>query len=226
MRMIRILAVLLFFFLSACSVASNPVMQSIQALIKSDDSSGLNPNYRYLRVVVDGHVVFWALGNTDRDANGPIEVWYSAERAVFRFQNGRLVGSVGLPVEWRNVVLPQLPAWSELSRMGHSFSWERVRDVMPDYRFGIHDKLGLRAIPVPDHSEIRDLNPATLTWFEETSVSANSNLPAARYAVDLREGGGSVVYGEQCLSADFCFSWQRWSVAPNSGNKSQLESKR
>jgi hypothetical protein len=31
--------------------------------------------------------------------------------------------------------------------------------------------------------------------------------------VDLRGGKETVVYGEQCITPDICFTWQRWSAA-------------
>jgi hypothetical protein len=44
-------------------------------------------------------------------------------------------------------------------------------------------------------------------------VSADDKtLPPARYAVDLRGGKETVVYGEQCITPDICFTWQRWSA--------------
>ncbi len=209
-------------------MGSNPAMESMQALFKSnvnDAGISLNPNFRYLRVVVDGRVVFLALGYEDKDAKGPIEVWYSAEREVFRFQNGRLIGAAGLNIEWRNVTLPVLPSWSEISRTDNSIHWTRIRDVMPNYRFGVQDKLVLHRIAAPVKSESQGLNLAMLTWFEEQTASAlhDTALPVAHYAVDLREGRETVVYGKQCLSAELCFSWQRWPVASTSSNKTQAE---
>ncbi len=212
-------------------MGSNPAMQSIQELFKSnvnDAGIRLNPDFRYLRVVVDGRVVFLALGYEDKDAQGPIEVWYSAEREVFRFQNGRLIGAAGLNIEWRNVTRPALPSWSEISRTDHPIHWTRIRDVMPNYRFGVQDKLVLRRIAAPVKSEIQGLDSATLTWFEERfdSESYDTALPVAHYAVDFRDGREAVVYGEQCLSAELCFSWQRWPVVSTNINKPQAKNKR
>ncbi|MHB1620410.1 MAG: YjbF family lipoprotein [Sulfuricella sp.] len=196
-------------------------MQTLQQVVKQDGNiahAHFNPNFRYLRVVVDGRVVFLALGNEDIDSRGPIEVWYSAEREVLRLQNGRLVGAVGLPTEWRHVSLPErLPSWAALAHAGQAVRWTRTRDVMPGYRFGISDALVLRKISPPNKSELRDVDPQSLTWFEEQTDTEHSTvsmaLPPARYAVDLREGKGTAVYGEQCLAPDLCFTWQRWPAA-------------
>ena len=84
------------------------------------------------------------------------------------------------------------------------------------------DRIGtVIALPTEDQW---DIDPKELTWFEEriqsepqtgaTILSALSSkdriLPPARYAVDFRDGYEFVVYGDQCLSEDFCFTWQRW----------------
>ena len=99
--------------LTACSSTSNAILQTLPYAIGRDSkiaNARLNPNFRYLRVTVGGRVVLLALGNTDSHPQGPIEVWYSAEREVLRLQNGRLVGAVGLTTEWREVSLPALPS--------------------------------------------------------------------------------------------------------------------
>ena len=218
--------------LSSCSSASNSMLQTLQSAARRGDSSAsarLNPNFRYLRVTIAGRVVLRALGDEDIDLRGPVEVWYSAEREVLRLQNGRLVGAVGLTAEWRNVVLPELPSWSVLARGDQAFRWTRVRDVMPGYRFGLRDAMSLRVIPQPRGSELQGMDPQRLTWFEERvdaeqdagssrgSSLANSGILApARYAVDIRDGKEIVVYAEQCLAPDLCFTWQRWPVQAQS----------
>jgi hypothetical protein len=220
--------------LSACSTGSYPVLQTLQSVVARDAGiagANLNPNFRYLRVTIEGRVVLLALGDVDKDAHGPVEVWYSAEREVLRFQNGRLVGAVGLTTEWRSVLLPDLPSWSALARSNDAFRWTRTRDTMPGYRFGLKDALSLRVVADSRKSALKGLDPESLTWFEERvetvpvavllGVLADNSavdlpLPPARYAVDLSDDKETVVYGEQCLRANLCFTWQRWPVQPPS----------
>jgi hypothetical protein len=88
----------------------------------------------------------------------------------------------------------------------------RTRDVMPGYSFGVRDSLSLSVISPPDKSALQELEPKELTWFEERLADdgRSKGLPAARYAVQLAGEQGVVVYGEQCLAPQMCFSWQRW----------------
>ena len=220
--------------LSGCSASSNAILQTLPYAYRRNpgvDSARLNPNFRYLRVTIGGRVALLALGNVDSHPQGPIEVWYSAEREVLRLQHGRLVGAVGLTTEWRDVSLPELPSWSVAARANQAYLWTRTRDVMPGYRFGVKDALSLRVVSEPKRSALQGLDPQRLTWFEEraesgsvaglSAVFGNSStvdipLPPARYAVDLQGGRETVVYGEQCLAAELCFTWQRWPVQAQS----------
>ena len=218
--------------LAACTGASTGIVQTLQTVWRSDaaaEQAALNPSLRYLRVVSGGRIVLLVLGNVESGAQGPIEVWYSAEREVLRLRNGRVVGAVGLTTEWRSVSMPQLVSWSELARTAAPARWVRTRDVMPGYRYGVRDELLLSLIPAPAKSALQGVDPQRLTWFEERlqsiagdSVLARRANPAdpplapARYAVDLRAApdiADRVVYGEQCLAAELCFSWQRWPAS-------------
>jgi hypothetical protein len=102
---------------------------------------------------------------------------------------------------------------------------------MPGYRFGVKDALSLRVVSEPKRSELKGLDPQRLTWFEERVESGpvarfsavfggrstvDIPLPPARYAVDLQGGLETVVYGEQCLARDLCFTWQRWPAQAQS----------
>lgn len=206
----------------------NAIVDSMRYAVQgsgSVDSARLNPKFRYLRVTIDGRVALLVLGYEDSDTRGPVEVWYSAEKEVLRLQNGRIVGAVGTTTEWRNVVLPELPSWSALVHAGKPVQWVRMRDVMPGYRYGVRDTLLLRAIAPPRDSALKGRDPQSLKWFEEriqsdvptrfpatlfNGLAGDKPLPPARYAVTLQDGREIVVYGEQCLAPELCFTWQRW----------------
>jgi len=187
--------------------------QSLVARNPSPDDAKLNPNLRYLRVTIDGRVVLLALGYYDAHPLGAIEVWYSAEREVVRLQNGRLVGAVGMTTEWRNVVLPDLPGWDKLVSGAVPLQWSRVRDVMPGYHYGLRDTLSLNLAPPPAKTALQGFDPKDLARFEERLAEdglSKTTLPVARYAVGLAGAQSIVVYGEQCLGPQMCFTWQRW----------------
>lgn len=221
---IRVSALSLVAALSGCSPATNAIVDTARSVLpRVSDADGvpLNPNFRYLRVTINGRVALLVLGFEDRHPQGAVEVWYSSEREVLRLQDGRLAGAVGVTTEWRNVVLPELPRWSAIARTTTPVAWVRVRDVMPGYRFGIRDALRLRVIPQPAETRLRGIDPTRLAWFEEESEPGANALPSARYGVELRGGKDDVVYGEQCLAPELCFAWQRWpaGVADSSEKK-------
>jgi len=110
---------------------------------------------------------------------------------------------------------------------------------MPGYRFGVEDDLVVGVISAPAKSGLRGVAAESLTWFEESTASSAGEsvrravfgataatwLPPARYAVDLGGGGDQVVYAEQCLAADLCLSWQRWSAAMQQPVKREAQKK-
>ena len=198
--------------LAGCAESTSAFLQTFQRGWTggpSADDVAIQPRYRYLRVTLEGRVALLILGFIDAHPLGPIEVWYSGEREALRLQHGRLIGASGLPTEWREVRLPDMPPWSSLARAGKPFPWVRVRDVMPGYRYGVRDALTLSVVPAPPSSALRGMDPQRLVWFEERAdpgAAGIEPLPPARYALE----GETVVYGEQCITPIKCFSWQRW----------------
>jgi hypothetical protein len=193
---------------AGCADNSRAVVQTVRDAFGSNaaaaDAFKTDPRYRYLRVTHQGGVAILILGGVDKDARGVIQTWYATDAALLKLQNGRLVGATGVSPEWRSVTLPELPAWSAITKPIH---WERARDVMPGYRFGIRDQLVLAVIPTPGKHGLVQMDANKLVWFEErTEASTDEKLPPARYAVQ----GDTVVYGEQCVSAGNCIKWQRW----------------
>ncbi len=181
------------------------------------DAALLNPSIRYLRVTVNREPALLALGFVDVDAMGrPIEVWLSADREVLRLQAGRLAGLIGTAIEWRRVMLPaQLPAWG-VSPDKSAFL--RIRDEMPGYRIGLREQMMRISIAPPQGTELRQLAPEALQWFEERASlvtedgepAGSAAAPVARYGVKQGAGLSEVVYAEQCVSAEICLTWQTW----------------
>jgi hypothetical protein len=156
---------------------------------------------------------------------GPVEVYYGSSGEVLRLRDGRLMGVLGLVTEWRQVADPA-PAWADVVKLREPAAFVRTRDVMPGYRSGVQDELVLRPVAAPERSALRNVDPKSLEWFEESvrnrgrtriPAAASETLPPARYALDLAGAKPTVVYSEQCLAPDLCFTWQRWSVAIQKG---------
>ena len=210
----------LVLILAGCQSTSSGVLDTLRAAflgIAEPSDKNLNPRFSYLRVTTETRVAFLALGYVDPHPQGPVEVWYSADFEVLRLQNGRMIGASGTLVEWRQVQLPELPSWPELLAPNKALTWVRIRDVMPGYHFSQQDRLQLSPVTPPAKSRLQRIAPESLRWFEETAIPETpkgQDLPPARYALEVAEGSARVVYGEQCLSADFCLTWQRWKPQP------------
>jgi hypothetical protein len=170
--------------------------------------SHANPKIRYLRGQVLGHPpAFLVLGYIESDPHGGIEVWYSATGEVIKIQNGRIVATAGLAVDWRRVQISTI----------HAHSFERMRDVMPGYQFGVQDIVntrpwqGLPATKLP--TTLTESKARSYTWVRESIHSTTGEaLPPAWFAWGQYEGMPAVVYSEQCLTATFCLTLQRWPV--------------
>jgi len=206
--------------LEACCLTGCAIEPATQAVVDAyrvirsegvvqQPAAGLNPDFSYLRVQVGTREVFLALGYVDQLPDGPVHVWYSADGDVLRLRDGRVVGAtMKSGTDWLNVSFAQLPSWETV---GDQAVFERVRDVSPGYRYGIREKMLIRHIAPPDNSQLRLIPASSLSWFEE-AVQGVGAIPPARYAVstDGRDSAHRVVYGEQCLSNEYCFSWQSW----------------
>ncbi|MGI4901235.1 MAG: YjbF family lipoprotein, partial [Janthinobacterium lividum] len=141
-------------------------------------SQRLDPAYKYLRLNVNGRGLLLVRGRIDAASNGGVENWYSGGYEIVKLQNGRLVGAVGTPVEWRDVSLSSQPDWTQITG---ATTFTRRRDVMPGYRFGLVDQLSVRPISEPSSTDFVGPLPAGLHLFVETSTG-HSPLPPARYA--------------------------------------------
>lgn len=178
-----------------------------------------NPNYRYLRVATGDEAVFMVLGYIDQRPEGAVEVWYSGSGEVVRLLDGRLVGTTGLSTDWREVRFSGLPAWTaDASSPPIAKTYQRQRDMMPGYRFGIRDEIVLTPIAAPQQAAVAGTAAASLRWYEERSVSrpATASLPPARFGVSQAGGTPRVVYSEQCISNDLCMSFEQWTPSSSS----------
>jgi hypothetical protein len=191
----------------------------------SDAVGGLpaqpNPAFRYLKVDVAGHPsALLVLGYVESSPLGPIEVWYSANREVLKISNGRVVATAGLQADWRNVQFTGLPldwdwALANTPNATNSQKYERVRDAMPGYRFGIREQLAARVATPPAKALPTVAVPGAM-WVEESVQGPpGSDLPSAWFAVRAASthGRAEVLASYQCLTASLCMRLQPWPVA-------------
>jgi len=175
----------------------------------------LNPAYQYLQVEATGaQPALLVLGYVDAHPLGNIEVWYSSQGEVLKLQNGRIVGTAGLALDWRRVSFPVAPpAWLTLSPDGALLS--RLHDEFPGYRLGIEQRLqvkpGSAAPPTILPSNLTPALAARYQWFLETPVNpADAAVPPSWYALGPYQGQQMVIFSRQCLSAVLCLKIQRW----------------
>ncbi|SDV48591.1 hypothetical protein [Chitinasiproducens palmae] len=209
--MYRLFTLLALVLLTACTTPIQAIQdaytfkqQSKPAVVSQ---RAIDPHYQYLLMTIKGRALLLARGHIDPGMQGSVEVFFTAGGEVLRLLDGRVAGTAGMPVEWSSVVYSPLPDWRQVEE---PVTLERSRDVMPGYQFGLHDQLHLQPIAPPRSTEFIGQIPSDTRWFEETATGSDA-LPTARYAVVVAPGRPAVaIYGEQCLSRDFCFTWQRW----------------
>lgn len=207
---------------SGCANNTPAYVKAVQSLWASTElpsqASQLNPAYRYLHVQAnDSPPALLALGYEDPHPQGLIEVWYSAKQEVIKTQNGRIISTAGLLINWQAVRTPTAPAdWSSLPSAGQGY--QRLRDVSPGYQSSVTDQVtvkphaGLPDIRLPP--TLPESKAQTLRWFSETRQGRSPSLPTAWFAWGQHQGQPGIVYSRQCLSPEYCLQLQRWPQEP------------
>lgn len=217
--------------LAGCASGGSAMMQTtqlwVQQALPGAVPDGLpqqpDPRYRYLRVEMPKRTPgIWVLGYVDPHAMGDIEVWYSAQSQVLKLQNGRIVATQGLELDWPAVRFAAAPpAWAALAAdtAVAAATLEREHDELPGYRYGVRERLVLQVLeqapPLTGPGALRADLAKRYAWFQETATP-HDVLGAAVltnwYAWGMHLGQRTVVYSQQCLKPDFCLRMQRWPV--------------
>jgi len=198
--------------ISACG--HTPVTRTLVDAFDSGqniDQLPLNPQLDYLRVSLNGQVALMVLGYREHTQQGPVDTWYSSQGEVLKLQNGRILSTVGLALDWRDVRYQNLPTWLEASTNTQRVFF-RVRDQMPGYRFGITEQIAINPITAPKDAKLAGVSAVQLRWLEEKVVSSPNGLASARFGLHTHAGVTQVIYGEQCLTESICIAWQKWPV--------------
>ena len=190
------------------------------------DQAQLNPRYRYLKVDVNNLPALLVLGYEDNLPNGVITTWYSAFKEVIQIQNGRLVNTQGLEINWTDVSLIDAPNLVSVAMMNpdmvgkkkSALRYQRTRTVMPGYRANIAETVEIQPlenVPADVPKVLRQGNESqSIRWVQETVVmQTNVRTPyldpvRAIYAINTKTS--QVIYGRQCLAVQFCVSWLQW----------------
>jgi hypothetical protein len=140
------------------------------------------------------------------------EYWYSADRELVVFRNGRIHTVFGMPTEWRaNQSTP--PSWQQVLGSSQVNAWTRVRQEMPNYRYNIQDKVSTQALSSPPAldniakdiaSNIDPSIQANLKWVQDHIETTNSSGAHWSYKQVFAIDQNQVVYSEQCISATMC----------------------
>jgi hypothetical protein len=193
--------------LSGCAALNSPTLATTKKIFQSEKTSIQNaprrPEFSYLKVIRGQRAALMVLGEIDAHPNGPIEVWFSAEREVLRIQNGRIVGTNGMSVNWLNVkIIPQENGYT------------RILDQMPGYQIGQISTIIEEKVPAPPAFILRQLDSLSvqvlpsLSWVKEYDP-ASPQTPAAFIAFEHKDKTPLSRAGYQCLAKDFCLLWQR-----------------
>lgn len=179
---------------------------------KRVDAAALNPKFEYLRLESNGHVAMLALGY--READGT-EVYYSGAAETLHIRNGRVIRFTShfrsFEVHYASVVDSTLWMFDNRSQ---SIVYDRHIDEQPHHRFSQPQRVTFsRAIAAPEKTNLRGIDPKTLNWFQERIRPGDGDGFPSVYAVNARGPIPMVVYSEQCMTAQFCITLQRWSAS-------------
>lgn len=210
---------LLIIFLYGCTPESKSLFGTVTTLLPHTRNAiqpQLNPAYAYLRVTAGDRVAYLVKGYDAPAKFGRIRsVWYSQQGEVLQIEDGRIVATAGLTTDWVDVRYQDLPSWERTLNESGPWHYQRTRDLMPGYRFGITERLTLSRIPPPKTYHLVNVAATELQWFEErteplsSAASETAHLPPARYAV-LKAPVPLVIYAEVCLDTQLCLAWQAW----------------
>ena len=210
-----LLVSLVVLFLPACGSTFGPAVDTLRRSLVFGQSvtpaASLAPGFRYLFVDIGHARAYFIHGGAQPDALGPIDVWMGPDGQVLRLQNGRIMGAVGLGMDWSAVRM----------RMGpQASSYTRWHDEIPSYRFSVEKQYQVnvfeqvpkkvlmqrREMAVQMGMDLPDEAPVQWLWREDVVVSGKA---AERVGVLLRPEaqGWAAVYGEQCLAESVCLKW-------------------
>ena len=198
--------------LAGCGSNMRAALQTAQQAWDGGQASlqpagALQPGLDYLRVHIGRQSGLMVRADDEPGVPGPVGRWFSADGAVLRLLEGRLVGLTDGSRSWQ-LSRPLEPVdWRAVAQgLERQQTW--VIDQQPGYRFGQRSERSLRlALAGPATHAMVAAGPG-LRWFREAD-SRDARF-STWYAVDLASQPARVVYAQTCLEVDWCLSWQPW----------------
>lgn len=137
------------------------------------------------------------------------EHWYSGDRELLVLRDGRIEQALGMAIEWRSSRAPTQPDWDRLLASFQPWPWQRHRDEMPGYLYGVVDEVVSRRVdPMVAAVPIVEGLDAGLVWVQEDvrSPRADGQIWTHRqwFALDRRDERWMVRWSRQCLGPDWC----------------------
>ncbi|MDO4223410.1 MAG: hypothetical protein Q4D05_05200 [Acinetobacter sp.] len=208
-----------FLLLSACQSGSGCTQgQSscfkVAAKAKVSDAT-LNSQFQYVKLSLNGNVVWIAQGAVDQWPVANTAVYYGADRSVVKFANGRLKSLITQELSWKETQAPQVN-WSYFKQdNAKAMQFQRQIDTI-DGVSALQEQRQLQRIAAPKHHAYSGDSQA-LVWVQETTLQSNAAKKRVAYFdtwYALHPDHAEPVYAQQCLSAKHCITWQQWRKTP------------
>jgi hypothetical protein len=181
------------------------------------DTSKFPKQFEYFLIYIRGKPAVMTLGKRTltKTPQGEIvdEFWFTPDGEMLHTRDGRIHAMLGLPVEWRNNQSTP-PRWQDTLARTEATSWLRVRDEMPNYRYGISDKITTTALASPPKLdkialELAPTQNPQIKWVQDSVETTNNQGQRWQFTQVFAIDQNQVVYSEQCISPVFCFQIQR-----------------
>lgn len=170
------------------------------------------PGFQYKRLVINNTQEAWVLSGLTEDWPVPANsVWFSSDKGVLRFAQGRFVGyatvqprrqwqeSVNTPINWVTILSgkPQ-----QITRCITDFP-KHTQDNCQQHHIQLSTQQPKKHAYVGNASDLR--------WVVETPKHSTNKKQRIWYAFSKHTK--EPVYGQLCIDHTNCMSWQNWQVS-------------
>lgn len=167
----------------------------------------LAPGYDYMVVSLNGRATVVVLGSRETkpapEGEEVHERWYSSQKEMLHLVNGRIHTALGFTTEWRSQQANP-PRWAAVNPSRYEVSWSRVLDLMPGYRYGVAQHVWTQKIPEP--APLPEGVPPGSAWYADHVQAQTLEGRPWTFQQRFAVSNGQVLYSEQCLAPQVCFS--------------------